>query len=77
MPKTQTNIKVILKIMLEKGEVTASQIAHISNANQYFCKLEHLGITNSRIHTRANGTQCKMRFIKDRQKALKLIGAIK
>lgn len=67
-------MKRIVKIMLEQGEVTASDIAHISNSNQYFVALERLGIIGSRWHTRANGTKCKMRFIKDRAKALKFIG---
>lgn len=71
----RTNMKIIVKIMLERGEVTASDIYFISNSNQYFVALERLGIIGSRWHTRANGTKCKMRFIKDRAKALKFIGA--
>ncbi|WP_445141812.1 hypothetical protein [Campylobacter sp.] len=70
-------MQIIVKIMLERGEVTASDIAHISNSNQYFVTLERLRIAASRWHTRANGTKCKMRFIKDRAKALKFIGATK
>lgn len=76
MKSARTNMQIIVKIMLEQGEVTASDIAHISNSNQYFVALERLGISSSRLHTRANGTKCKMRFIKDRAKALKFIGVI-
>lgn len=68
-------MQIIVKIMLEQGEVTASDIYFISNSNQYFVALERLGISSSRPHTRANGTKCKMRFIKDKAKALKFIGA--
>lgn len=74
MKSAKTNMQRIVRIMLDRGEVTASDIAYISNSNQYFCALEKLGISSSRKHTRANGTKCKMRFIKDRAKALKFIG---
>lgn len=60
--------------MLEKGEVTASQIP-FSNANQYFCELEKMGICISRWGMLGN-SMVKWRSIPadKREKALKFIG---
>lgn len=77
MKSTKNNMRIIVKTMLEQGEVTASDIAHISNSNQYFIKLEALGVSDNRWHTRDNGTRCKMRFIKDRRKAIEFLNAYK
>ena len=77
MRQARTNKQILVRIMLERGEVTASGVAHISNSNQYFVELEKLGISGSRWHTRANGTNCKMRFIKDRKKAQAYLNAYK
>lgn len=77
MRQARTNKQTLVRIMLDRGEVTASDVAHISNSNQYFVELEKLGISSSRWHTRANGTNCKMRFIKDRKKAQAYLNAYK
>ncbi|WP_170000000.1 hypothetical protein [Campylobacter sp. RM9328] len=77
MSQSQTNKQILVRLMLERGEITASDVAHISNSNQYFVELEALGISDNRWHTRDNGTKCKMRFIKNRQKALKFLNAYK
>jgi len=38
-----THKQTLVRIMLEKA-ITASQVTHISNANQYFVELEHEGL---------------------------------
>ncbi len=77
MRQARTNKQILVRIMLDRGEVTASDVAHISNSNQYFVELEKLGISDSRLHKRANGTNCRMRFIKDRKKAQAYLNAYK
>ena len=77
MRQARTNKQILVRIMLDRGKVTASDVAHISNSNQYFVELEKLGISGSRPHKRANGTNCKMRFIKDRKKAQAYLNAYK
>jgi len=47
--------------MLERGEVTASQL-FISNANEYFCQLTKLGFCISRWVVK-NGSRFKLRSI--------------
>ncbi|MCZ6162925.1 hypothetical protein [Campylobacter ureolyticus] len=64
--RTETRKKQLLRLMLEKGEITASEVFHISNSNQYFVELENQGITKSRWILDENGRRkCKARSIKD------------
>ncbi len=68
--KTETRKKQLINLMLKKGEITASQVPHISNSNQYFVELEILGITKSRwIYDEKGHRKCKARSIKDYAKA--------
>lgn len=72
--REKTHTITIIKMMLEKGEITACQIP-ISNANQYFGKLEALGISASRDGMLGE-SKVKWRFIPadNKNKALKYIG---
>ena len=74
MSKGKTHQRFLAKLMLEKGEITACQIA-ISNANQYFNALEAMGICISRWGMLGN-SMVKWRSIPadKREKALKFIG---
>lgn len=64
--KTETRKKQLINLMLKKGEITASEVFHISNSNQYFVELENQGITKSRWILDENGRRkCKARSIKD------------
>ncbi len=68
--KTETRMRQLLRLMLEKGEITASEVFHISNANQYFVELENQGIVKSRWILDENGRRrCKARSIKNYVKA--------
>ena len=68
--KTETRMRQLLRLMLEKGEITASEVFHISNSNQYFVELENQGITKSRWILDENGRRkCKVRSIKDYARA--------
>lgn len=72
--KTETRMRQLLRLMLEKGEITASQVPHISNSNQYFVELEILGITKSRwIYDEKGRRKCKARSIKDYARAKSFI----
>lgn len=68
--KTETRKKQLINLMFKKGEITASEVFHISNANQYFVELENQGITKSRWIYDENGRRkCKARSIKNYVKA--------
>lgn len=72
--KTETRKKQLVSLMLKKGEITASEVFHISNSNQYFVELENQGITKSRWILDENGRRkCKARSIKDYAKAKSFI----
>lgn len=72
--KTETRKKQLINLMLKKGEITASEVFHISNANQYFVELENQGITKSRWILDENGRRkCKARSIKDYVRAKSLV----
>ena len=70
----ETHKKALVKLMLEKGEITACQIP-FSNANQYFCELEKEGICKSKWGLKGKA-RVKFRFIPvDKiEKAKKFIG---
>lgn len=72
--QSETHKKALVKLMLEKGEITACQIP-FSNANQYFCELEKMGICKSKWGLKGKA-RVKFRFIpaNKREKALKFIG---
>ena len=74
MTKSETHQRFLAKLMLEKGEITACQIA-ISNANQYFNALESKGISTFREGKLGNA-HVRWRYIpaNKREKALKFIG---
>ena len=61
MNRSETHKIFLVRLMLEKGEVTASQIP-FSNANQYFCELEKEGICKSRWGLKGKA-RVKFRFI--------------
>ena len=69
-----THKKSLVRLMLDKGDVTACQI-NISNANQYFDELEIIGVSNSRWGMLGK-SKVKWRFIPtDKiEKAKKYIG---
>lgn len=72
--KTETRKKQLISLMFKKGEITASEVFHISNANQYFVELENQGITKSRWILDENGRRkCKARSIKDYVRAKSLV----
>jgi putative beta-lactamase hcpC len=72
--KTETRKKQLISLMFKKGEITASEVFHISNANQYFADLENQGITKSRWLYDENGRRkCKVRSIKDYARAKSLV----
>lgn len=72
--RTETRKKQLVNLMLKKGEITASEVFHISNANQYFVELENQGITKSRWILDENGRRkCKARSIKDYVRAKSLV----
>lgn len=72
--KTETRKKQLINLMLKKGEITASEVFHISNSNQYFVELENQGITKSRWILDENGRRkCKARSIKDYVRARSLV----
>lgn len=72
--KTETRKKQLINLMFKKGEITASEVFHISNANQYFVELENQGITKSRRILDENGRRkCKARSIKDYVRARSLV----
>lgn len=56
-----THKQTLVKMMLEKA-ITASQVTHISNANQYFCELEQTGMCKS-IWGKLGKAKVKFRFI--------------
>ena len=74
MNRSETHKRFLVRLMLEKGEVTASQIP-FSNANQYFCELEKECICKSRWGLKGKA-RVKFRFIPNDmiEKALKYIG---
>lgn len=76
MNKSETHQRALIRLMLEKGEITACQIA-ISNANQYFKELERKGISEFRVGKLGNAT-VRWRYIptNKREKALKYIGIV-
>lgn len=45
--RNYTHKKALVRLMLDKGEITACQIP-FSNANQYFCELEKEGFCKNR-----------------------------
>ena len=59
--QSETHKKALVKLMLEKGEITACQIP-FSNANQYFCELEKEGICKSKWGLKGKA-RVKFRFI--------------
>lgn len=72
--RTETRKKQLIRLMLEKGEITASETPEISNANQYYADLENQGITKSRWVLDENGRRkCKARSIKDYARAKSFI----
>ncbi|MCZ6158994.1 hypothetical protein [Campylobacter ureolyticus] len=72
--KIETRKKQLVNLMLKKGEITASEVFHISNSNQYFVELENQGITKSRWVLDENGRRkCKARSIKDYARAKSFI----
>lgn len=72
--KIETRKKQLVNLMLKKGEITASEVFHISNSNQYFVELENQGITKSRWVLDENGRmKCKARSIKDYARAKSFI----
>ncbi|WP_311337119.1 hypothetical protein [Campylobacter ureolyticus] len=72
--KTETRKKQLISLMFKKGEITASEVFHISNSNQYFVELENQGITKSRWILDENGRRkCKARSIKDYVRARSLV----
>ena len=74
MNRSETHKRFLVRLMLEKGEVTASQIP-CSNANQYFCELGKEGICKSRWGLKGKA-RVKFRFIPKNmiEKALRYIG---
>lgn len=74
MNRSETHKRFLVRLMLEKGEVTASQIP-FSNANQYFCELGKEGICKSRWGLKGKA-RVKFRFIPKNmiEKALRYIG---
>jgi hypothetical protein len=58
----QKHTDTLLKIMLERGEVTAAEVFGISNPNAYFCELVKLGLCVSKWVVK-NGSRFKMRSI--------------
>ena len=72
--RTETRKKQLVSLMFKKGEITASEVFHISNSNQYFVELENQGITKSRWVLDENGRRkCKARSIKDYTRAKSLV----
>ncbi|MCZ6102898.1 hypothetical protein [Campylobacter ureolyticus] len=72
--RTETRKKQLINLMLKKGEITASEVFHISNSNQYFVELENQGITKSRwILDEKGRRKCKARSIKDYARAKSFI----
>ena len=72
--KTETRKKQLLRLMLKKGEITASETPKISNANQYYTDLENQGITKSRwIYDEKGRRKYKARSIKDYARAKSFI----
>lgn len=65
--------RYVIKIILEEGEKTATDFSHISNANQYFCNLEKMGILKSRWGTKGIA-RVKYRRIANIEKAMKFLG---
>lgn len=58
----------LIRLMLERGEITASQVTGISNPNVYFVELERAGICQHREGTLGNA-RVRWRSIKDINKA--------
>lgn len=74
MNRSETQKRFLVKLMLEKGEITACQIP-ISNANKDFCALQKMGISEFRVGKLGDAT-VRWRYIPadKREKALKYIG---
>lgn len=62
----------ILKLLLKRGRLTASQVTFISNSNQYFTELESVGVVGSEW-AMLGDSKVKFRFISDEKKALEMI----
>lgn len=75
MNRGETQKRYLVKLMSEKGEITACQVSHISNANKDFCALEKMGICESKWG-KLGKARVKFRFIPvDKiEKAKKYIG---
>ena len=59
----------ILDLLYKSGmKLTATDFSHISNANQYFCELEHQGLIESEWGAKGEA-KVKLRFIADNQRA--------
>ena len=70
MNKEKTRKRQLVRLMLKKGEITASQVEGISNPNQYFVDLENDDIVKSRwIYDEKGNKKCKARSIKNYAKA--------
>lgn len=75
MNRGKTHKRTLIRLMLEKGEITACQVGYISNANQYFKELEAMGISEFR-EGKLGDAHVRWRYIpaNKREKALKYIG---
>ena len=62
MSSSLTHQKYLVRTMLERGKITACEVTHISNANQYFCYLEKIGLSGSKWGKKGKA-RVKYRFI--------------
>lgn len=69
MMNSQTHKIHILETILREGQKTATDFSYVSNANQYFCELEKMGILFSFWGYKGK-TKVKYRDIANRHKAI-------
>lgn len=68
MMNSQSHKIRILDVILREGAKTATDFSHVSNANQYFCELEKMGILFSYWGMKGDA-RVKFRDIANRHKA--------